>query len=147
MNKVANVLLSHHEVSAQDVAYRLFGLPLRGSSVSTVFVNTCTGFPQNRIRLLKSKDFLNELQDDDADVFKASIHNRYANRPKSVDFEQILAQFVTQYKVVYAKVDNGDADDSSDAELLERSGIQAKQPVFKLLNNMGRVMRRKKMHV
>ncbi len=59
MNKIANVLLSHREVSAQEVAFRLCGLPLRGSTVSTVFVSTSR--LEQRVRLLKSPEFFGEF--------------------------------------------------------------------------------------
>lgn len=48
----------------------------------TLFVNT--DFPQNRLRIPKSQDDLQELEDNSIDIFKSNIIERYSNRPKSI---------------------------------------------------------------
>ena len=71
MKKVAFAFSNARNVSAQEAAYRILSLPLYSSNITTVWIPS--GLPENRIRVLKSKDQLQALDDDDENVFSANI--------------------------------------------------------------------------
>lgn len=64
-------ILTHREVSAQEVIYRLMSLPLVQGSRQIVFVPT--DLPEQRTRLFKPLKLLQMLEDDDADVFMVCV--------------------------------------------------------------------------
>ena len=75
LRKVGNAFLTHREVSAQEAAYRILSLPMKQLSRSVVFVDTN---PKNeRIAVLKNIQELEQLEDDDVDVFQKSLIDRY----------------------------------------------------------------------
>ena len=84
LSKIGNTMLTHHELSAQEAAYRLCHLPLKENSRKVVFLNTTT--PEKRTRLLKSRSELLELEDDSSDIFAPSIFDRYASRLDTPEF-------------------------------------------------------------
>ena len=91
-------MLTHRELSAQEAAYRLCHLPLKENSRKVVFLNTAR--PEKRMRLLKSRSELLELEDDSSDIFAPGIFDRYASRPDTPEFASItLAHFAVWYDV------------------------------------------------
>ena len=54
-------------LSAQEAVYRLLSLPLSRSSREIVFVPT--DMPDNRTKLFKPMKLIEQLEDDDTDVF------------------------------------------------------------------------------
>ena len=65
---------------------------------SVVFVNTN---PKNeRIAVLKNKDSLSQLNDDDTDVFQKSLIDRYQHRPQQLN-SMCLAEFAATYVANY----------------------------------------------
>ena len=63
LRKVGSTFLTHREVSAQEAVYRILSLPMKQLSRSVVFVDTNT--KSERIAVLKGKDMLSQLEDDD----------------------------------------------------------------------------------
>ena len=59
--KIGNTLISHRILSAQEAVYRTTGLHLRGSTRSTIFINTSK--PDKRVKILKSTLQLRELDE------------------------------------------------------------------------------------
>ena len=53
-----------------------------------------------RIAVLKSKEMLNQLEDDDTDVFQKSLIDRYQHRPhlQSMCLAEFAATYVTNYQ-------------------------------------------------
>ncbi|WAR30905.1 PIF1-like protein [Mya arenaria] len=94
MKKVAFAFSNARTVSAQEAAYRVLGLPLYVSNFTTVWIPS--GLPENRIRILKSKQQLNALDDDDENVFSTNIIDRYAARPSDLK-QMCLAEFAMWY--------------------------------------------------
>ena len=100
MRKVGTVFLTHREVSAQEAAYRILSLPMKQLSRSVVFVDTNP--KSERIAVLKGKQMLNELEDDDTNVFQKSLPviDRYQHRPQelqSMCLAEFAATLVTNY--------------------------------------------------
>ena len=79
MHKVGSAFLTHREVSAQESVYRILSLPMKQLSRSVVFVDTNP--KPERIAVLKDKNSLKDLNDDDTDVFQKSLIDRYEHRP------------------------------------------------------------------
>ena len=99
MRKVGSAFLTHREVSAQEAVYRILSLPMKQLSRSVVFVDTN---PKNeRIAVLKDSNSLQQLDDDDPNVFQKSLIDRYQHRPQelqSMCLAEFAATFVTNYQ-------------------------------------------------
>jgi hypothetical protein len=63
------------------------GLPLRGSSKQTVYVDSRP--EEERSRLLLPKHQLQELDDENTNIFCSNAFDRYRNRPSVPEFESI----------------------------------------------------------
>ena len=112
LRKIGAAFLSTREVSAQECVYRCMPeLWLRKIFPKALFVNT--DFPQNRLRIPKSQDDLEELEDDSTDIFKSNIIERYSNRPKSiVSVDKLcLAEFAAFYYKDY-KIPSDETNDA-----------------------------------
>ena len=114
MKAVAKKFLTHREVSAQEAVYRLLSLPLTKGSRQVIFIPT--DLPENRTRLFKPMKFIETLDDDDPNVFKISILDRYEARPVSVE-DLCLAEFVARYAYSAGpRKSNTNAEDVSESE-------------------------------
>jgi hypothetical protein len=102
--KIGNVVLSHRQVSAQEVAFRMCHLPLVGSTRQTVWVNSCK--PEKRYCLLKPVVLLRALANDSTDIFMSGISQYYALRPTTTTIEgpdwdkMSLNVFAAMYNIV-----------------------------------------------
>ena len=106
LRKVGSAFLTHREVSAQEAAYRILSLPMKQLSRSVVWVDTN---PKNeRIAVLKSTQELEQLDNDDVNVFQKSLIERYQHRPQSIQ-SMCLAEFAATYVTNYKKEDDSDA--------------------------------------
>ena len=114
MRKVGSAFLTHREVSAQEAVYRILSLPMKQLSRSFVFVDTNP--KSERIAVLKGKQILSQLDDDDTNVFQKSLIDRYQHRPQelqSMCLAEFAATFVTNY---HCKDSECDALPPSDSE-------------------------------
>ena len=100
MKKIAYLFISSRQFSVQEAAYNV--LPefwLRKCSPGISFINT--NLPNNRIRMIKSKEELVLLPENSTDIFKKSIIDRYMDRltcGKSASLKTVcLAQFASLY--------------------------------------------------
>lgn len=75
MKKVAYSFIITRRPSVQEAVYNILPELLPGIS----FINI--NLPKNRIKMIKSKEQLNELSDDSTDVFKRNIIDRYFDCP------------------------------------------------------------------
>ena len=97
-----------------------------------IFVNTN---PKNeRIAVLKSSDDLNQLDDDDTNVFQKSLVDRYQHRPHTLRL-MCLAKFAATYVVKYT---NDDAE--SDVLPVDDTGTASSQIV--LTDGFGKMNKR-----
>ena len=112
LRKIGAAFLSTREVSAQECVYRCMPeLWLRKIFPKTVFVST--GFAKDRIRVAKTQQEPDELDDDSIDIFKSNIIVRYSDRPKNIPIinNMCLALFSTNYYKDY-KIYIDDVSDS-----------------------------------
>ena len=98
LKKIGAAFLSTREVSSQECVYRCMPeLWLRKIFPKTIFIST--GLPDKRLRVTKTQQELEELEDDCTDIYKSNIIERYSIRPNnipSVD-NMCLAEFATYY--------------------------------------------------
>ena len=71
LRKIGSAFLNNLEVSAQEAVYRLLSLPLKKSSRKVVFVNTSK--KEKCVSMLKPAHLLDQLNDDDENVFCTSL--------------------------------------------------------------------------
>ena len=103
MKKVGSAFLTHREVSAQEAVYRLLSLPMKQLSRSVVFVDTN---PKNeRVGVLKDTATIDDLDDDDPNVFCKSLVDRYQHRPQQLQ-SMCLAEFAATYANNYKPQDD-----------------------------------------
>ena len=95
--------LSHREVSAQEVVYRLLSLPMKQLSRSVVFVDT--NAKKDRIAVLKTHDVIDQLDGDETNVFQKSLIDRYKHRPEQLR-SMCLAEFAATYCTSYYTKDD-----------------------------------------
>ena len=113
LKRIGAAFLSTREVSSQECVYRCMPeLWLRKIFPATVFVST--DLPEKRVRIAKSPEELDELDNESTDIFKSNIIDRYTLRPQcipSVD-RLCLAEFAAYYYKEYKK----DCQETADAQ-------------------------------
>jgi hypothetical protein len=91
---IANSFTNSVEISAQEAVYILLGMPMRHCSRKVQFINTSP--PEDRVRLLKPMNVIQQLEDDDEDVITSNMITRYAGRPKALE-DVCLADWAAYY--------------------------------------------------
>ena len=74
---IGNKFLNRVEIFAQETVYIILQLPMRRSSREVVFSNT--DLPDERVRLLKSIDHIQQLEDDSKDIESGGLIKRYTH--------------------------------------------------------------------
>jgi hypothetical protein len=95
LKKHANILINGSEISAQEAAGFLLGLPNTSCSRTDVFINTA--LPNERIKMLKSKEELEHLDEDSSDVVTKGVIDHYIQRPEELE-SICLAEFASMYE-------------------------------------------------
>lgn len=126
MKKVASSFLNKREVSIQESVMRVLGLWLFKKNKTVVYVHNGPKVSRPRVPLPQYK--LQNMADDDENVFYKNWHDRYASRPDSLE-AMCLAEFVVWYVVVYGDVKSG----NSIIELKNRMGKMRKREEKALL--------------
>ena len=141
LRKVGTAFLSHREVSAQEAVYRVLSLPLKRLSRSVVFIDTHK--KDERIAVLKDSSSLCDLDDDDTDVFKKSLIERYQHRPQSLR-SMCLAEFAANYATDYRVNEDDDDDDHNDVlPSFDQAEPQASSKIT-LTDRFGKMKKRQK---
>ena len=117
LKKIGGAFLSTREVSSKECVYRcLPELWLRKTFPGTIFINT--SLPECRIRTMKSREKIAELDDDSTDIFNSNIIERYCERPNRTLMNGIyaqvdalcLAEFASYYYKQYLRKEDEDND-------------------------------------
>jgi hypothetical protein len=106
---VTNKFIKIVEVSAQEAAYSLLGLPFSFSTRSIIFVNT--SLPDQRVGFLKSQDELDRLDPGSTEICHNNMIKYYSLRPLVLE-DMCLAQFVAKFEVVQGNFKGKNEDDS-----------------------------------
>ena len=138
LNKLAAILDKHREVSVQEAAYRILGLPMTKSSIKVKYISSI--HPHFRDGLLKGD--IDHLSDSES-IFHTSPHQYYENRPKS------SADIMVKYDDEEVKKDYWDnmsvTDFSSDYEIMYDKSAKSTTKVTRiqtLLNGKGFIRKR-----
>ena len=97
MRSVARAYATKRECSVQEAAYILMPeLWLRKTVPGVIFANS--NLPENRFRICRSKEEIDELPEDSVDIHKRNMIDRYIDRP-NLNFSngwkiQCLRQFL-----------------------------------------------------
>ena len=94
MKKILSTFANKREVSVHEAVKRVLSQWL--FKKSRTVINISNHPSEERHRMPKSAFELADKEDDDEDVFMASVHDRYAARPDEME-NVCLAQFATQY--------------------------------------------------
>ena len=140
LKKVGSAFLNNREVSAQEAAYRLLSLPLKRSIRTVVFVNTAP--KEKRVSMLKPLSVLQDMPDDDENIFRTSLLDRYSSRPHELE-NICLAEFAANYTTGGKEV----AADDHVPDILDNDNADTKgSTTITLLNGLG-IMRKRKREV
>lgn len=120
---VGNVFLTNRQLSAQEAAYKMCGLPLRCTSRQIVYLDAK---PEKlRCRLLKSREHLEKLADDSTDIFHDNVMTRYPYRPSELESIS-LYEYASQFK--FTKEEPKNSSESVDVHcLLNNNGYIKKK--------------------
>ncbi|KAI8492052.1 hypothetical protein Bbelb_304250 [Branchiostoma belcheri] len=147
LRNVGSAFLKNREASAQEAAYRLLSLPLKIASRKVVFVNTAP--KDKRVSMLKPRNELDRLKDDDENIFCPSPLDRYASRPSDLD-SMSLAEFMATYKKAGKELPEDSSDHTPDVldgqDETHAASTEANMyppPVITLGNKLGQMKRRK----
>ena len=81
---IGSKFLNNVEISAQEAVYIVLQLPMRKSSRQIIFINTSP--PDERVQLLKPRDDIKEMDDDDSDeIYTSGLIKRYCKRPAKLE--------------------------------------------------------------
>jgi hypothetical protein len=119
---IGNKFINGVEISAQEAIYLLLGLCLRFASRTTVFIPTAP--PNERTELLKNREQLSNMEDDDEDVKCGNLLKRYAERPAEFG-NMCLADWAAWYDTTTYKPKRKD----SKTELDEEGFIRETEPI------------------
>ncbi len=92
LNKVGHAFMGAREVSAQEAVMRILSISLV-KDTKVIFVSN--GMKEERVQMLQWD--IQQLEDNDEDVFENSIHDLYALCPQEVE-NMSLADFATTYQ-------------------------------------------------
>ena len=102
---LGNVFLTHRQLSAQEAAYKMCGLPLRSATRQVSFLNT--NIPEKRCRVLLPKVQLAKLDNESTNIFASNVIDRYSYRPDADIFNDIsLFEFASHYRFISKKSTN-----------------------------------------
>ena len=91
---LGNKFISASEISAQEASYSILGMPMSQCSNAEVFVNT--SIPEKRVRMVKSRQQLQQLDPLSTNIYLTNILDRYVQRPDSLE-DKCLAYFAAYY--------------------------------------------------
>ncbi|XP_070561973.1 uncharacterized protein [Ptychodera flava] len=95
---IGNQFLNATEICAQEAVYLALQLPLIKKTREVIFINTSP--PEDRARLLKSTEQLEELPENSKDIYSSNRIVRYAMRPKQLE-HWCLADYVSELNITY----------------------------------------------
>jgi hypothetical protein len=145
LRKVGNVFLNYSEISAQEAAYGVLGIPLTNSSRDTIFIPT--GLPEERVVLVKSEAELQKLPNDSEDIAVSGTLDHYIKRPENLEGIS-LAEFAAKYTFTTSarrkpKQNETGNDSVLECEVSPINDMDSKLKVYKLLGNSGYVHERR----
>ena len=142
LKKIGKAFVGKCVVSAPE-AMRELSMWLIKKSRKVTFVNS--NVCDEQVSLLKNSKMLDDMEEEDENVYATSIHDRYAAQPDPLE-NMCLAKFAVNYKPAHASCDDtsdvlADVGDSDDEKLMKLSSRQSE--VIVLHNNLEELQKRK----
>ena len=114
MKEVLHSFCNKREVSIHEAIYRVTSQWLFQKSRSVVYVSNAP--EEERHRMPKHQADLQQMKDEDENVFQVSIHERYASRPDELE-DMCLAVFATKYTTTTKKAGQKNVIELKDPKL------------------------------
>ena len=105
-------------------------------------VSVSTSMKDEHVSLPKPKSHLAQLHDDDEDVFAASLIDRYAARPVSLQ-NLCLATFAVSYDVIQSSTKTGETENVNTEEEMQNTENAYSLTKMKLQKGLGVIKKRK----
>ena len=136
LRKLGSTFLNHRELSCQEASYRLLSLPLKKLSRKCVFINTD---PKNeRLAMTKPLSSIQNLDNDEEDLYLKSLIDRYAARPNKLE-NMCLAEFAANYDIKYSQKSEDDNDHTPNP--LEQQETEVSDTIW-LKDGLGQMKKR-----
>ena len=136
LRKLGTTFLNHREVSAQEASFRILSMPMKKLSRKCVFINTS---PQNeRVNMTKPLASIQELENDEEDVYLINLIDRYAARPDHLE-NMCLAEFAANYDVKYSKTSEEENDHTPNPQQQEKA---QQRITINLKDGLGKMQKR-----
>ncbi|XP_058974718.1 uncharacterized protein LOC131800881 [Musca domestica] len=140
LQHIGNKFISASEVSAQEASYNILGMNLSQCSSAEVFINTFA--PEKRVRMIKSKQELQNLERDSTNIFKANILDHYIQRPDIFE-NMCLAYFGAYYSFSRQLKKSRHQEEEDDFFENDDTNLDQVGAPIRLKNNSGYVYKRK----
>jgi hypothetical protein len=143
MRKIANVFLNGVEVSAQEAAYGVLGIPLTNSSRDCIFIST--GPPEERIIFVKTDSELRNLDSNSTDIGARGLLDHYVQRPDETE-DICLAEFAASYTFSSRKSKPNEPEINDVVDINAEEGVdeQDELPKFMRLKDKSGFIRKRK---
>ncbi|XP_078691416.1 uncharacterized protein LOC144921886 isoform X1 [Branchiostoma floridae x Branchiostoma belcheri] len=151
LRKLGSTFLNNREVSAQEAAFRVLSMPLKKASRQVVFVNSAA--KEKRVSILKPKNILQDMTDEDTNIFCTSLIDRYVSRPLVLE-DMCLVEFAATYTVAKkSRSEENDTDVPYEEENCGEDGITGSEygsipdrypDVIRLCNGLGNMRKRRR---
>ncbi len=143
MNVIGSKFLGTREMPIQKAIMMELSIPIFEKSRQCIFVSAEPR--ESRVSLLKGKEVLESMEDDDEDIFHKSIHDKYAARPDDLE-DECLVHFAANYSYSTQVLDEEETDQDvippTDSETIKVGPRKAKR--IRLKDNMGTIIPRAK---
>ena len=142
LKSIGNVFLKNREVGMHEATKRLLSGPFRRSNIFTLYIPT--GPQDQRVRMLKPKSLLDQMDPDDTNIFATNIIEKYENRPDILE-DMSYADFATSYisQNVQEIPDEDDLRNYTNPVNMDIEYTEVLPQIITLKNNMGKMRKRK----
>ena len=143
LKKIGNIFLRNREVGLHEATKRVLSGPFRRSNIATVYIPT--GHQTERIRMLKPREILEQMDPDDTNIFSTNMIEKYANRPDNLD-NTCYADFATTYisKNVKETPDDDDIRKYTNPVDFDVMDKEDDSSIIILKNDLGKMRKRRK---
>ena len=90
MTKIGDVFLTKREIGIHEAT--LISGPLRRSNIFVLYIPS--GLQKDHIRMLKSRDILDRMDQNDTNIFATNMIEKYINHPDTLE-DMFYADFAT----------------------------------------------------
>ena len=92
MRKIGDVFLTKREIGIHEATLRLISGPFRRSNIFVLYIPSRS--QKDHIRMLKSRDILDRMDQNDTNIFATNMIEKYINHPDTLE-DMFYADFAT----------------------------------------------------